>query len=41
MFQKKLTGLTLLNIHRNIPIDTIKVIERFSKINRKLLDFVI
>ncbi|KAF0769399.1 52 kDa repressor of the inhibitor of the protein kinase-like [Aphis craccivora] len=41
MSQKKRTGLTLLNIYRNIPIDTIKVIERFSKTNRKLLDFVI
>ncbi|KAF0769661.1 52 kDa repressor of the inhibitor of the protein kinase-like [Aphis craccivora] len=41
MYQKKLTGLTLLNIHRDIPIDTIKIIQRFSKTNRKLLDFVI
>ncbi|KAF0752022.1 52 kDa repressor of the inhibitor of the protein kinase-like [Aphis craccivora] len=41
MSQKKCTGLTLLNIHRNIPIDTIKVIERFSKTNRKFLDVVI
>ncbi|KAF0757903.1 52 kDa repressor of the inhibitor of the protein kinase-like [Aphis craccivora] len=41
MSQKRLTDLTLLNIHRNIPIDTIKLIERFSKTNRKLLDFVI
>lgn len=41
MSQRRLTDLTLLNIHRNIPTDTIKLIERFSKANRKSLDFVI
>jgi hypothetical protein len=40
MSQKRLTGLALMNIHRNIDIDTSKVIERFSKTKRKL-DFVI
>ncbi|KAF0751135.1 52 kDa repressor of the inhibitor of the protein kinase-like [Aphis craccivora] len=30
MSQKRLTGLALLNIHRNIPINTIKVIEIFK-----------
>ncbi|KAF0755701.1 52 kDa repressor of the inhibitor of the protein kinase-like [Aphis craccivora] len=41
MSQKTFTGLTLLNILRNISIDTIKVMERFLKTNRKLLDFFI
>lgn len=40
MTQKRLTGLALMNIHRDIPIDVDKVIERFAKTNRKL-DFVI
>lgn len=40
MSQQRLTGLALMNIHKNIPIDISKVIDRFSKKNRKL-DFVI
>lgn len=41
MTQKRLTGLALMNIHRDIPIDKVdKVIERFAKTNRKL-DFII
>jgi len=36
----RLNGLALLNIHRDIDVDTNKVIEMFSKTNRKL-DFAL
>jgi hypothetical protein len=36
MCETRLTGLALLNIHRNIAIDVEKLIQRFSKSKRKI-----
>lgn len=40
MSETRLTGLALLNIHRDIDVDVNKVIDMFSKTNRKL-DFAL
>jgi len=40
MSETRLTGLALLNIHRDIDVDVYKVIDMFSKTNRKL-DFAL
>lgn len=40
MLETRLTGLALLNIHRDINVDINKVIDRFSKTKRKL-DFAL
>lgn len=40
MGEDRLVGLALLNVHRDIEVDVNKIINRFSKIKRKL-DFVI
>ncbi|XP_050541762.1 zinc finger MYM-type protein 1-like isoform X2 [Daktulosphaira vitifoliae] len=40
MSETRLTGLALLNIHRDINVEVTKVIDRFSKSNRKL-DFAL
>jgi hypothetical protein len=36
MCETRLTGLALLNIHRDIAIDVEKLIQRFSKSKRKI-----
>jgi hypothetical protein len=36
MCETRLTGLALLNIHRDIAIDVEKFIQRFSKYKRKI-----
>lgn len=41
MGEERLTGLALLNIHRDIPVDAESVIERFAKRKNRLLDFVL
>ena len=40
MSETRLTGFALLNIHRDIDVDVNKVIDMFSKTNRKL-DFAL
>jgi predicted RNA-binding protein YlxR (DUF448 family) len=40
MTEERLTGLALMNIHRDIPVDVDKVIDRFAKSNRRL-DFIL
>lgn len=41
MSETRLTGLALLNIHRDIDVDIEKVIRRFLKIKKKLPFFLI
>jgi len=41
MGEERLTGLALLNIHRDIPVDTDSVIDRFANSKKRYLDFVI
>ncbi|CAI6376726.1 unnamed protein product [Macrosiphum euphorbiae] len=40
MGQSRLTGLALLHIHRQLPLNVDKIIDRFAK-NKRCLDFVI
>lgn len=41
MGQERLTGLALLNAHREIVVDVDKVIDRFAKIRNRRLEFVL
>jgi hypothetical protein len=41
MAEDRLTGLTILNVHRDISVNVDKVIDRFAKIKKRLLDFVL
>lgn len=41
MSQQRLVGLALLHIHRDIKISVSNVIDRFSKIKKRRLDFVL
>lgn len=41
MGEERLTGLALSNIHRDIPVSTDDVINRFAKTQKRFLDFVI
>ena len=41
MGQERLTGLALLNAHREIEVDVDKVIDRFAKIGNRRLEFVL
>ncbi|CAI6376232.1 unnamed protein product [Macrosiphum euphorbiae] len=40
MGQSRLTGLALLHIHRQLPLNVDKIMDRFAK-NKRCLDFVI
>lgn len=41
MGEERLTGLALMNIHRDIDIDVEKVIDRYSRKSHRRLDFVV
>jgi hypothetical protein len=41
MAEDRLTGLAILNVHRDISVNVDKVIDRFAKIKKRLLDFVL
>ncbi|CAI6352759.1 unnamed protein product [Macrosiphum euphorbiae] len=41
MNEERLTGLALLNIHRNEPINIDSIIDRFAASNKRALEFVI
>ena len=40
MDQKRLTGLALMNVHRDIDIDVDKVIDRFAKSGKRRMPFI-
>lgn len=41
MGQDRLSGLALLHVHRQIDIPTDKIIEKFSKMKKRTLEFSI
>jgi hypothetical protein len=41
MGQDRLTGLALLNIHRAIEVNVDDVIDRFTSIKKRNMDFVL
>lgn len=41
MSEDRLTGLALLNVHRDIPVSVDKVIDRFAKSKKRSLNFVL
>jgi len=41
MGQNRLCGLALIRVHRQIDIPTDEIIERFSKMKKRILDFSI
>ena len=41
MGEERLTGLAILNVHRDIAVNVDKVIDRFAKSKTRLLDFVL
>ena len=41
MGEDRLTALALLNIHRDIEIDTDSVVDMFAKTKKRLHDFVV
>jgi len=41
MGQNRLCGLALLNIHREIEIDTQEIIQRFAKMKRRHTDLLL
>ena len=41
MGETRLTGLALLNVHRDIPVSAQSVIEKFAQTMKHHLDFVI
>lgn len=41
MSEERLTGLALLNVHRDIPVSVDKVIDRFAKTKKRSLNFVL
>ena len=41
MGEERLTGLAMLNVHRDIAVSVDSVIERFAKSKKRCLDFVV
>ncbi|CAH1153707.1 unnamed protein product [Phaedon cochleariae] len=41
MGQNRLTGLALLHIHRDIPVSTDNVIDRFASVHKRNIDFIL
>jgi len=41
MGEERLTGLALLNVHRDISVSVDNVIDRFAKSQTRRLDFVL
>ena len=41
MGEERLTGLAMLNVHRDITVSVDSVIDRFAKSKKRFLDFVV
>ena len=41
MGEERLTGLAMLNVHRDIYVSVDKVIDRFAKSKKRVIDFVL
>lgn len=41
MGQNRLSGLALLHVHRSININTDKIIDKFSQMKKRNIDFII
>jgi hypothetical protein len=41
MSEERLTGLALLNVHRDVTVSAERVIDRFAKSKKRCLNFVL